>query len=510
MKKIVCELCEGTQFVKENGMFICQSCGTKYSTEEVKKMMKEVEGDSQPVSVRNTTSEPPMNNVDQQRIDNLFLLASNAKEAGNDAEAENYCNQIISLDATMYKAWFLKAKAIGWQSTLQSPRISEAAYSFGQAVDFAPEDEKEEMTKLAVNELESLGIALLKSRKNLFSKYPDEDELKGFRRDRSQVLESILVLLKKGKNASLSDDYKDTISHIMNDAAVDAFKNLRTNYSKISKPQKSDLAKMIDRTDNCIALIQQSLDVYSPNKIPDTKNSATSYENMSFMSNYLMGLEAYDSYSSTYPSISLSSDAKAERRKIVNGWDREARRINGVLDNIKREQERKAAEERRARERKAAEEKKARIEAYWSEHTEEKRELEEKKADAKAKASRIRARIYAIDRDIENAKSLKNRKLPSETDLEKAEKEKDSLVSKKNSLGLFAGKEKKQLTEEITSLQGKMDELRVKIEAERKERDDKISKQIAALDKEKGSLQKELKIAEYDATSAENELTKDR
>ena len=34
MKKIVCELCDGTEFVKEGGMFVCQGCGTKYTAED--------------------------------------------------------------------------------------------------------------------------------------------------------------------------------------------------------------------------------------------------------------------------------------------------------------------------------------------------------------------------------------------------------------------------------------------------------------------------------------------
>ena len=41
MKKIVCDLCDSTEFVKEGGMFICQGCGTKYSLEEAKSMMRE-------------------------------------------------------------------------------------------------------------------------------------------------------------------------------------------------------------------------------------------------------------------------------------------------------------------------------------------------------------------------------------------------------------------------------------------------------------------------------------
>ncbi len=44
MKRLVCEMCGSTDMIKEEGSFICQSCGTKYSVEEAKKMMVEIEG----------------------------------------------------------------------------------------------------------------------------------------------------------------------------------------------------------------------------------------------------------------------------------------------------------------------------------------------------------------------------------------------------------------------------------------------------------------------------------
>jgi uncharacterized Zn finger protein (UPF0148 family) len=39
MKQIVCEMCGGKELIKQDGTFTCQSCGTKYSVEEAKKMM---------------------------------------------------------------------------------------------------------------------------------------------------------------------------------------------------------------------------------------------------------------------------------------------------------------------------------------------------------------------------------------------------------------------------------------------------------------------------------------
>ena len=34
-------MCGSTNLIKEDGVFVCQSCGTKYSVEEAKKMMIE-------------------------------------------------------------------------------------------------------------------------------------------------------------------------------------------------------------------------------------------------------------------------------------------------------------------------------------------------------------------------------------------------------------------------------------------------------------------------------------
>jgi hypothetical protein len=42
MKKMFCEMCDSTEFVKEDGLFVCQECGCKYPPEEARKLMKEV------------------------------------------------------------------------------------------------------------------------------------------------------------------------------------------------------------------------------------------------------------------------------------------------------------------------------------------------------------------------------------------------------------------------------------------------------------------------------------
>lgn len=43
MKKFACPICNQSDLVKENDLFVCQGCGTKYSVEEVKRVLFETE-----------------------------------------------------------------------------------------------------------------------------------------------------------------------------------------------------------------------------------------------------------------------------------------------------------------------------------------------------------------------------------------------------------------------------------------------------------------------------------
>ena len=44
MKALTCEMCGSNNLIKQDGEYVCQHCGTKYTTEEAKKLMIEVSG----------------------------------------------------------------------------------------------------------------------------------------------------------------------------------------------------------------------------------------------------------------------------------------------------------------------------------------------------------------------------------------------------------------------------------------------------------------------------------
>ena len=101
MKKICCELCGSNDFVKDGGMFVCQSCGTKYTLEEAKKLM--IEGT---VEVTGTVT------VDnREKVNNLLVLAQRAKRTNDSKTAAQYYQQLLLEEARTIATERMEAEA---------------------------------------------------------------------------------------------------------------------------------------------------------------------------------------------------------------------------------------------------------------------------------------------------------------------------------------------------------------------------------------------------------------
>lgn len=96
MKALTCEMCGSTDLIKQDGVFVCQQCGTKYSVEEARKMM--VEGT---VSVQGTVS------VDNSNLlDNLYVLGRRAIQKES-IEVVDYYKRILEIDPFSKEAVFV-------------------------------------------------------------------------------------------------------------------------------------------------------------------------------------------------------------------------------------------------------------------------------------------------------------------------------------------------------------------------------------------------------------------
>ena len=97
MKKLVCEMCGSTNLIKQDGVFVCQDCGTKYSVEEARKMMVEGTVDVTGSTVKVDTS---------AELSNLYQIARRAKDDNNSENAAKYYDMILVKDPTSWEASF--------------------------------------------------------------------------------------------------------------------------------------------------------------------------------------------------------------------------------------------------------------------------------------------------------------------------------------------------------------------------------------------------------------------
>lgn len=102
MNALVCEMCNSNDIIKQDGFYVCQHCGMKYSPEEAKKMM--IEGT---VDVSGSTIK-----VDNSAFVERYLAnARRAKQKEDWKETEKYYNMVEQNDPTNIEAIFYSSFA---------------------------------------------------------------------------------------------------------------------------------------------------------------------------------------------------------------------------------------------------------------------------------------------------------------------------------------------------------------------------------------------------------------
>lgn len=116
MKAMTCEMCGSTNLVKQDGVYVCEHCGTKYSVEEAKKLLVEVSGT---VKIDDT-----------EELKKLYQVARTARDNQNNELASTYYSSILVKDPFSWEATFYsyvcsaytkkKGEALSQITTLQN------------------------------------------------------------------------------------------------------------------------------------------------------------------------------------------------------------------------------------------------------------------------------------------------------------------------------------------------------------------------------------------------------
>jgi hypothetical protein len=457
-------MCGSTDLVKQDGVFVCQNCGCKYSIEEAKKMM--VEGT---VAVEGTVK------VDNSGLITSYLqMAENALNANNHTEAENYANKIIEIAPNHSRAWFIKGKAAGWQTTGGNNRYPESITNWINAYQFADDEQKSVMAyEIEINAMQ-LGIAVLQLKCNAFIGYRSQENCDSIT-NVIEMFENQLGELKKITGIDVyTDKFKTLVARAIRNCAVNASNEANKSFGPEDRNRdKFNWDRYTESQDRSLSLLDKAYQLSNDDDLSlmicrDYVDIATDLKDSCAYS-YQADYEGGGRYTIAY---GFPNRVKSMKMAEIEQWKKKGEmhdptsrktRCNETLALCNASRETK--------------EKERAIAQYWEKHPADKIALENERTEITSKISHLE-------------ESLNNN--PTKHELEVLSNEISDLRSKMGSLSFFKGKEKKALQSQIDDLSTKRAAL-----------DESWSDEQRRIEDEKGRATKR-------KSEIEDELTKDR
>lgn len=193
----------------------------------------------------------------------------------------------------------------------------------------------------------------------------------------------------------------------------------------------------------------------------------------------LQGKTFYESLKEVLRGLKEGMQEKADERNFESCLSH--------LENLKNE----AARKKREEEEKV---RKERAEKYWSEHPDQKAELENKITSARSELTEAENERAECEKKVRELTKRLDEKQPSEIAADEKKKQVIELVSQVKALGFFKNKERKALYIEIEGLQGVIESLKKDAESEKEKHTEKIDALLkeanSALNKAKNRKQK--------------------
>lgn len=359
-------------------------------------------------------------------IDNYLELARAAKNAGNNAQCEQYCNRILELENNNAVAWALKGSAAGWQSSLAAPRIEEMLVCYGSAINYAANaDLANTFKEMASMDYMNVVVALFDLQCDRFTKWPDQEEVAAFMNLYKQVLAAGLNMWKRSgvllQCMNDSKELNEILAVKINNSAIAAERAVRQEYETANDgyPLQYDFQQLISREGQCFNLLQfaTTLDESRDGNIEIWRNMIRNHEYCMSACSYKWYIGDYSGY--YLKDLTLTAGAVRLRK-----------------DEIAKLNEKISEAQERIRQRKN--------DAYWAVHAEEKNKLETERNELADERERLE----------------KERACSEQSDgLRQVQKEIRKLEMHKASLSFFALRERKELNAQIAEKQAALEKL---------------------------------------------------
>lgn len=392
MNQLVCEMCGGADLIKADGVFVCQSCGCKYSVEEARKMM----------GLEGVTSQGNVGARKNSQAENILKNADSTYEDGNYKEAFNLYSQALNIDPDNPHAIVFRALSSAWQSSVKDCRIMEINSAAKRALKLK-HDQVGDTKEYFMFAEKVMGKA-------------------------SFVINGIANMYISYYNKATPTNYGITGSYATAGIAAEVKKTLTDG--TITCCYVSEW--LTDYALNGVASYIESHDGFWRNAEIMLKNTVTYRRN-----------------------AGLGADLTMKGK--ITELNRKRQIAKDIVEKKRQEEEAKRREEE-------AREQAARNEAYWTEHAEEKKALESEKAELETKIQAMQSQVDEINAkrnaETDRLRQERDKKIPEQIECDKQIGVINELEHQKASLGLFKGKEKKEIQERIDQEVRKLEDLR--------------------------------------------------
>ena len=456
MKRLVCEMCGSTELIKQEGVFVCQSCGCKYSVEEAKKMM--VEGT---VEVTGTISVDRSNEVE-----NRLANAINEFKNGNNDVAFSICSEILNIDPDNYRAILYKGLADGWRSSIDMPKLDVASSELQRAVgvlrkNTVSDDEYTEKSTEALIEMQRLATAYFSICDNANQELQNKFDM----------------LLAKASEAT---DMSKRVRQQNPYAAMDYINQAKEYFNAANEIAGEKRKQYATRCANAV----QPLNALGVCVLAGIHNKEDVGEHFyAVMKDYLDCDGAH-----FFHAMEVAPKIGDGRAYMVE-----------YMKDLKSVAE-QAAERKR----------KERIDEYWAEHAEEKTALLNELNVIEEKLNPLTKQLKVYEEKISELDAARKETLPATIEYEKQRDMIRELEKKRAACGLFQGKMKKELDERLSTERLKLDELNEKRMADEKEHMAQVNQERAKIWDQINPLESEIAGLNNRKNEINDELTRDR
>ena len=446
LRKPVCELCGGTEFLKEDGMFVCQGCGTKYSLEEAKRLMSDVEGDASQASV---ASNP--------RMDNLYERARKSLEVNDLKHAAEYYKQILDENPNDWEAYFYSY--LGETTSFTNAQAASVASKLGSTIpaayDYAvkSEDPKEidERVKI-ISQRTAVRLT-----------------------DIAQTAESVLRQYEGG----FAFTPTGSVHH-----------NL---YQNLRPMAQSTIVSCVLAFDHLIEKVE-------------TLYRGGAFSEAAYAEGMLTLRRAqYTVASITFESMKGVRDCMVKQEALA-GYLQKLSATEQYYNAVMFRVQQQAAAERRLQWEEAQE----RIKTYWEEHAAEKEEILRKKSDLEAQKQSAIAAVEEAQAAVAAVAAEGNAPVPADAEYASIQSEIFALNNQLNALSMFKSKERKEIQDQIAAANARLGAVVPQIHAQRAARNQELEQKMIPLRVALTERRSDLQEIEDQIRALDEELTRER